>query len=217
MNYVECSICSDRFGLTESNDETVTPCGHVFHGACLSSWLLSGYVCLFIISNHLKVFGFASDWTRWNVCLKLNRFQFHNAVLVYSAKYVWNNNLTLLTNCVQFICSQNKSCPECRYSITPNDCRRVYFRYAAVADNVQVYIDYLSKALTDKSSELENCRYLWGKLQRELSNQIRSGDGEYKKLEKKYEAVKMKAKELDMQAERDGRKVGFHFLSVGII
>lgn len=43
MNFVECSICTDRFGLVETNDETITPCGHVFHGSCLNQWLESGY------------------------------------------------------------------------------------------------------------------------------------------------------------------------------
>lgn len=38
-SYIECSICSDRFGLDEANDEVVTPCGHVYHGSCLNKWI----------------------------------------------------------------------------------------------------------------------------------------------------------------------------------
>lgn len=40
-SFIECSICSDRFGLTDDSDELVTPCGHVYHGHCLAKWLKS--------------------------------------------------------------------------------------------------------------------------------------------------------------------------------
>lgn len=52
MNSIECSICSERFGINggggDSNDVIVTPCGHVYHETCISKWLHGRY-CNFLV------------------------------------------------------------------------------------------------------------------------------------------------------------------------
>lgn len=55
MNIV-CVICSDR--LTPSDDVFYTPCGHIFHFACLTQWLERLVISVvLILCNFLEIFN----------------------------------------------------------------------------------------------------------------------------------------------------------------
>lgn len=88
-----------------------------------------------------------------------------------------------------------------------NECRRIYFRYTAVSDNVQSHIDQLGTALTAKSSELENLRFCWHKMERKLSNEIQDITDKYETLDKRYKDVQAKAEALEKHHSTDRKRV----------